>query len=612
MLLSRVGRRSTGTRVFIFGIYLVLILGAVTMVVPFLLMIAGSTKGVVDEREFQVLPSFLASDTVLYRKFVASLFNEQTDRMRIAYDLDQATFENLQPPRTNDMAALARWRAFVERGGIEPTHYAAGHIYAPRSGVFPLNFRRRKAELEAAYDGDLDAFNQMAGTEFPTWGALSIQPEFLLSRRNEVARDAWAESNRMFKASLPEGDRLYFHVEGFWRRYFLAGQYTSDIETYNEAHGTSHGDYGEVPLPTRAPAGPPAARADWENFVREVLHLQWLRADPAAQPRFARFLEARYEDVAILNRLYGSAYAGFDEAPLPTGLPRHELRLTDWNAFVRGWRDDSGTEHRIDLAHLRIESLETRFRAFTGVDEAPPFQALHAADFLARRNDLRREFLTRNYITVWDTIVRHGRGLWNTVVYCLLSVLVALIVNPMAAYALSRYRLRNTYLLLLFMLLTMAFPPMVTQIPVFLMLRDLHLLNTFAALILPGMAHGYSIFLLKGFFDSLPRELYESAEMDGAGEWHMFWTITMSLSKPILAVIALSAFTAAYSDFMFALLFCQDERMWTLMVWLYQLQQRSGEGVMYASLLLAAIPTFVIFVFCQNIILRGIVVPVEK
>jgi multiple sugar transport system permease protein len=158
----------------------------------------------------------------------------------------------------------------------------------------------------------------------------------------------------------------------------------------------------------------------------------------------------------------------------------------------------------------------------------------------------------------------------------------------------------------------MAFPPMVTQIPVFIMLREMSLLNTFAALILPGLANGYSIFLLKGFFDSLPRELYESAALDGAGEWTMFWRITMSLSTPILSVIALQAFTVAYSNFMFALLICQDESMWTLMVWLYQLQQRTGQAVMYASLIIAAIPTFVIFAFCQKIIMRGIVIPVEK
>ena len=190
--------------------------------------------------------------------------------------------------------------------------------------------------------------------------------------------------------------------------------------------------------------------------------------------------------------------------------------------------------------------------------------------------------------------------------------MTALLINPLAAYALSRSKMAGAYKILLFLLCTMAFPPMVTQIPNFLMLRQLGLLNTFAALVLPGMANGYSIFLLKSFFDAQPRELYESAMLDSAGEWTLFWTMTMSLSKPILAVIALSAFAAAYANFMFAFVVCQDERMWTLMVWLYQLQQRSGQAVMYASLVIAAIPTFLVFLFCQNLIMRGIAVPSEK
>jgi len=237
---------------------------------------------------------------------------------------------------------------------------------------------------------------------------------------------------------------------------------------------------------------------------------------------------------------------------------------------------------------------------------------MHYRDFLTRTDSLKREFTTRNFITVVDYVILHGRGILNTVIYCTLAIMSALLVNPLAAYAMSRYKMPSSYKILLFLMCTMAFPPMVTSIPNFLMLRKLGLLNTFAALILPGMANGYSIFLLKGFFDAQPQELYESAQLDGASEWVLFWQITMALSKPILAVIALRAFTMAYSNFMFAFVTCQDEKMWTLMVWLYQLQQRSGQAVMYASLIIAAIPTFMIFLFCQNLIMRGIVVPSEK
>jgi multiple sugar transport system permease protein len=242
----------------------------------------------------------------------------------------------------------------------------------------------------------------------------------------------------------------------------------------------------------------------------------------------------------------------------------------------------------------------------------PPQRDLHALDLAANAAHVRWEFVRRNFITVWDYLFLHGRAFRNTLIYVLLSVVASLIVNPIAAYALSRYKPRSTYKMLLFLMLTMAFPHMVTQIPVFLMLRQFGLLNSFWALVLPGLASGYSIFMLKGFFDSLPQELYESAELDGAGEFRIFWTITMSLSTPILAVKTLGAFTHAYSNFMFALLICQDEKMWTLMPWLYQLQQRSSEGVVFASLIIAAIPTLLVFCFCQKIIMRGIVVPVEK
>jgi len=111
---------------------------------------------------------------------------------------------------------------------------------------------------------------------------------------------------------------------------------------------------------------------------------------------------------------------------------------------------------------------------------------------------------------------------------------------------------------------------------------------------------------------NVPKELYEAAEIDGAGEWTKFWIITMSLSKPILAVLALAAFTEAYGEFMMALVKIPDPRMWTLMVWLFQMQQFSHPSVVYASLVIAAVPTMLIFLLCQNLIIRGLVVPTEK
>ena len=77
-------------------------------------------------------------------------------------------------------------------------------------------------------------------------------------------------------------------------------------------------------------------------------------------------------------------------------------------------------------------------------------------------------------------------------------------------------------------------------------------------------------------------------------------------------MIALGAFTGAYTQFMFALIISPDPKMWTIMVWLFQLQSQSHQSVVYASLVIAAIPAFIVFVLCQGVIMRGIVVPTEK
>lgn len=150
------------------------------------------------------------------------------------------------------------------------------------------------------------------------------------------------------------------------------------------------------------------------------------------------------------------------------------------------------------------------------------------------------------------------------------------------------------------------------MIPAFLLLKDLHLLNTFAALVLPSAASGYMIYLLKGFFDSLPSELFESGQLDGAKEAIMMFKIAFPLSKPVLGYLALLAFMASYSAFMYAFLVCQDRSMWTLMVFIYQLQNTAPKAVMMAALTLAAIPTLLVFLACQRVIMRGIVLPGER
>ena len=241
-----------------------------------------------------------------------------------------------------------------------------------------------------------------------------------------------------------------------------------------------------------------------------------------------------------------------------------------------------------------------------------PIAATERSQVDQSERNIRREFTWRNYNYVLDYVLINGRAVVNTAIFCILTILIQLTVNPLAAYALSRFPMKSTGKILLFLLATMAFPAEVAMIPSFLLLKDLGLLNTFAALVLPTAASGYMIFLLKGFFDSLPQEVFESGQIDGAPEWLMMLKIAFPLSKPVFGYMALLAFMGAYGAFLYAFLVAQDRSMWTLMVFIYQLQLIAPRAVMMAAVTIAAVPTLFVFLAAQRVIMRGIVLPGER
>ena len=555
-ILSPINRRSWRGRLLVACIYALLIVGAACMVVPLGLVLAGSTKSVADQHEARLVPSFLLDDDVLWQKHLEALFNESVDGMNIALDTSWTTFADARLPAQGTLpgeAYVEDWRAFLASGRLPGSAFLQGHYWAPQAGAFPVALRGFRASLKRRYPS-LDALNVALGTDFGAWYDVFAQPLSTLFPHSDVPETPIVLALREYTADeAPEWTKSVACAEGYFHRLYLKPRHGPSLDEVNRSLGTSFAGWSDIPF---------GSAVEWTGTsVPDAFAQTWTR------------------------------FAG--------------------KSLSARWRDEAGTLRTPD--HLWNEWLRETGRVAPDAAWVPmPQLAWHAQLFRDHKADIRDEFIWRNYRTVLDYILFHGRGIWNTVVYCTLAVLLALLVNPLAAYALSRAKLKATSQILFFLMLTMAFPHMVTQIPVFVLLRELGLLNTFAALLLPGMASGYSIFLLKGFFDSLPQELYESAQLDGAGEWTLFWQLTMRLSTPILSVIALQAFTLAYANFMYALLICQSPKMWTLMVWLYQLQQRSGPGVVQASLILAAIPTLAVFLACQRVLLRGIVVPVEK
>ncbi|MHC4249605.1 MAG: carbohydrate ABC transporter permease [Planctomycetota bacterium] len=606
-------RRSLGGRVILGAIYALLALGGASMVYPFLLMVSGSTKSRIDAYDFDVVPRFFHDEALLFRKFEAAKYNEDLQTYVLTTGEEAGHFRDVTVPAKPTAALVRDWEDFLARP-MPDSWYQLGFsaVHGDRDLVVQGNERGFKRFMEARCGGDPEVFRRDYAPTIQSWFYLRMRSERLLDRNFQVPRDRLWEAFYEFKASRPPVERVYVSCDGAYRRFVrLSG-------------GGTPGPARNAVLARTVPGGE-NERRHWEMFVRGRLNPQFVVVDPAARADWARFLERRHADVGRLNKLYGTRHAAFADVPLPADRVHASPALTDFLLFLRD-------RELLRPEHISLDTPETRWRAFLqgryrtvgeaaaahgkaygSFDAVPmPQREIDYAHCLANSGSIRRHFVGRNFRMVFEYIWEYGRGIVNTIIYCTLAVALALLVNPLAAYALSRYRLPSQYKVLLFLIATMAFPAMVTMIPNFLLLRDLGLLNTFAALLLPGMANGYSIFLLKGFFDSLPKELYEAADIDGANEWQKFWLVTMSLSKPILAVIALGAFTGAYSNFMYAFILCQDSSMWTLMVWLFQLQQFAGQGVVFASVLVAAVPTLLVFVFCQKLIIRGIVVPSMK
>ncbi len=393
-----------------------------------------------------------------------------------------------------------------------------------------------------------------------------------------------------------------------WQQ-FLHKKYGS-VDAINQAYGEINGAIQLVTVtpenlmdPTWQPKGDQKWK-DWSEFKSQLP--AEFRIPITERRLWQEFLRTKYKNqIDAVPTAISKGAKSFETIP---GYPLM-MSVESANELRPDWSEFQATG--IPIALKDKPMVEELWRNSGGKQEIPVLSD-ESAFVKVNASTIRKEFTWRNYHYVFDYIVINGRALLNTMIFCGLAILLQLTVNPLAAYALSRYPMPATGKILLFLLATMAFPAEVTMIPGFLLLKDLGLLNTFAALVLPAAASGYMIFLLKGFFDSLPQEVFDSGQIDGAPEWVMMLKLAFPLSKPVFGYLALLAFMGAYGAFLFAFLVAQDRSMWTLTVFIYQLQQMAPKPVIMAATTLAAIPTVLVFLGAQNVIMKGIVLPGER
>jgi multiple sugar transport system permease protein len=201
------------------------------------------------------------------------------------------------------------------------------------------------------------------------------------------------------------------------------------------------------------------------------------------------------------------------------------------------------------------------------------------------------------------------RLLWNSVYYSGLTTFGTVLSSAIVGYGFARFRFPGRSVLFSITIATMIIPGVVTFIPTYILFKNVGLLGSYAPLIAPAFfGSAFNIFLMRQFFLGLPRDLPDSARLDGANELRIFWQIMLPLVKPALVVVAVFTLLATWNDFFGPLIYLSDRDSYPLSLGLYSFRgQRSTEwALQMAASVLVTIPMIIMFAFSQKYFISGI------
>jgi multiple sugar transport system permease protein len=218
--------------------------------------------------------------------------------------------------------------------------------------------------------------------------------------------------------------------------------------------------------------------------------------------------------------------------------------------------------------------------------------------------------------------VPFGRYVVNSLVLGVGGALTNVFFGSLGGYALARLRFRGRTAVFSMFLGSLMVPGIVTMIPTFLILRHmplaggndllgqggLGLINTYAAVILPGAAGAFAVFYMKQFFETLPDELAEAARIDGAGEFRIFAQVYLPLARPGMAVLGILSFQAGWNTFLWPLIVLNDPQMMTVQVGLSSFVNAydTAAGPLMAGAVVASLPVLLVFLLAQRYIIEGV------
>jgi multiple sugar transport system permease protein len=223
-------------------------------------------------------------------------------------------------------------------------------------------------------------------------------------------------------------------------------------------------------------------------------------------------------------------------------------------------------------------------------------------------NFIPHQFTLQNYYDIFVKEPLFLRWLWNSSLIAVVCTAANILFNSMAGYALARIEFPGNRLMFFLILAVQMIPGQLTIVPAYLIMKNLELLNTYGALMLPMMANAVFVFLMRQFFLQFPRELEEAGEMDGMTRFGIFFRVALPLALPALAAQTIFSFMAAWNEFLKPLMFVSDKSMFTLTLGLntFKGQYISFWNYIMAASMVFTLPALAIYAFFNRFFIKGI------
>lgn len=216
------------------------------------------------------------------------------------------------------------------------------------------------------------------------------------------------------------------------------------------------------------------------------------------------------------------------------------------------------------------------------------------------------QFTLNNFVEVWNAIPL-GRYFINSMIVAAISIVLNLVFSSLAAYPLARINFKGKDTIFYLILSTMMIPFQVIMIPIFIICMKLNLTNSYLGVILPTSVSAFGIFLMRQAYMAVPKELEETALIDGANLFDIWWKVIVPLTRPALATLAIFSFVSSWSDFLWPLIILKDTDKYTLPVGISYLAGTFSANwrLIAAGSLISIIPIIFLFIFLQRFFIGG-------